>query len=174
MPNLTFRGAILRHFDVRRDEAGTFCRAHISADFSKPILEAMEWAEPMNGIKSANLDGKLTLQNFVFVPNGKELAQYQVDIEAAEAYDFQFHRIQAEANSESMKTELRFQIRTAATEAEHWLGQWLRNIGAGKGALKLNFSVQEAMKFDEQSPASKAEQGVLATKRGKGGEATTQ
>lgn len=164
MPAIHFRGAILRHFDVRRDEGGVFCRAHFTADYSAPVISAMGWEELPDGITSAKLEGRLDCQNFILTPNGKELAKdYEIDLPASEASDFQFFRVQGD-DGESTSMELRFIIRTTAQEAEMWLGKYMRSIGEGRGALKINHTKQEEL-FDEQSEPSKKTQREAAARK---------
>jgi len=155
MSQLTFRGAFLRFADLRhKKEAGVFARLHFTADLTKPVMEAMEWAEIPDCMNSAKLCGLLTARNLVLTPNQKELRKSEIQLDCNEVGDFQLFRVQDKDDKDSTRTELRFVARVVARGAIAVCEEYLRTVGTSQGALKIAYEDQGELAIEEK-PAGK-------------------
>src|SRR5260370_26525801 len=106
MPHtITFRGAFLRYADLRINEAGVFLRLHVTSELTKPVMEAMNWADVPEWVDSAKLEGVLSAQHLTLTPNQKQLKDHEIEMDASEVTDFQVARV---TENESTRIELRF------------------------------------------------------------------
>ncbi len=149
MPKLTFRGAFIRFVDLRYDEKSktTFTKLNITAAFSEPVREAMEWGEPPAGLASGKLDGEMVASHFILTPDGKELKQHEMQMDARQIGDFNFARVKV--GEDSHENELRFQIVTTVDGAAGQAEQYLRAIGKSGAQLRVNYEQQEALPLDD-------------------------
>lgn len=147
MPKLIFRGAFIRFVDLRYDEKSktTYNKINFTAAWTEPIRDAMEWGEPPAGFSQSKLDGDVVATHFILTPNGRELKQYELQLDAKEASAFEVVRVQ---DGESTSYELRFQVVSAAPDAEALIGNYIRNIGKGEGQLRVNFEEQEEIPLE--------------------------
>lgn len=158
MSKITFRGAHVRYFDVRKEkESAPFVRLHITAEMTNPVMEAMEWQPIPECVDKCNLGGILSSRNLILTPNQKELRDQEIELECSQVSDFQLHRI---ADGESRRTELRFIIRANEDKAPTLLWEYLRVVGQAEGALKISYSSQEKLPLGEDEPT---EEGALVT-----------
>lgn len=152
---LTFRGAYIRFADLRINEAGAFMRLHLTAELTKPVMEAMDWAEMPECIDSAKLEGTLSSQSLTLTPNQKELRDHAIVMDCSEVGDFQIVRV---TDKESTRTELRFVARVLQGGAEAWVGEYLRKVGQSESALKVSYVRQADLPLggptDEQRAAT--------------------
>lgn len=169
MPNMIFRGAWIRYFDVRMSEGGQFVRIHLTANFSKPVCEAMDWDPDLpKAIESAKLEGRKSATNLILTPNG-DLAKHEIQFAVNDISDFSVHRV-AEEGKESKRTELRFTARSPERIAKY-LEEYLAKIGEGQGQLKVSYEHQEDLPLQtdkQEEPAEDSEEqpstGTLARK----------
>jgi hypothetical protein len=150
MPNMLFRGAIIRDVDLRRDEGGNFCRLHVTADFSEPIREEMEWDDPGDAVKSAKLDGKLAGTKLIFSPNDKKLKDHEIELGCEEVNDFQYHRVKTDGGG--IAKEVRFIVRTAERGAGALLENYMAVLGEAPAAMKLQYTEQEDLDLQKDEP----------------------
>jgi hypothetical protein len=145
VPKLIFRAAYIRFTDLRYDEKSktTYTKINFTAAFSEPVREAMEWGEPPAGFVSAKLDGEMTATHFILTPNGRELKQHELQLDAREIGDFSLFRVKK--GEDSSENELRFQIVTTVDGSAALVEQYLRNIGRGEAQLRVNYEQQEEM-----------------------------
>jgi hypothetical protein len=150
MPKLLFRGTSIRFIDLRYDDKSksTYCKINLTAAFSEPVREAMQWGEPPAGFASAKLDGDFPATHLILTPNGKELKQHEIQITAKEIGNFELHRVKNEGG-DSTSNELRFQVVTADPEAAAKLREYIANIGKGEAQLRVNYEEQEEMELEE-------------------------
>lgn len=158
MPSLTFRGAFIRYFDCRLNESGTFTRIHGSADFSEPIREAMGWPQISSEIESCKLAGTLAGDNLVVSPTDKTLKQFEFQMGVGEVTDFEVVRVKEE-DGDSIRTELRFKIRTTAGTAAAQLYDYLSKVGKAPAAMKLRYSEQGSLTEETSEAVEKQEAG---------------
>lgn len=151
MPKLKFNSAVIRFVDLRFDLASktAFCKINLSAVFSEPVREAMEWGEPPAGFASAKLDGEFAATHLILTPKNKELQQHEVQITAKEIGNFELHRVKSESG-DSTTNELRFQIVTPDPEAAGKLSEYIANIGKGEASLRVNYEEQAEMELEGQ------------------------
>ena len=142
MNNITFRGAYIRFADLRINEAGVFCRLHLTAELTDPVAEAMSWDAIPECIDSAKLEGALTSQKLTLTPNQKQLADDAIEMECSEVSEFQVVRV---TENESTRTELRFTARVSQAGAIQWVENYLRTAGQDPGALKVSYVKQEEL-----------------------------
>ena len=154
MPYLTFRGSHVRYFDCRLQEGGAFTRIHASSDFSEPIREAMGWPQISSEIESCKLSGTLAGDNLVVTPADKTLKQYVFQMGVGEVTDFEVVRVKEE-DGESVRTELRYKIRTNASSAAAQLYEYLSTVGKAPAAMKLRYSEQGTL-TEQDGDASNA------------------
>jgi hypothetical protein len=145
---IIFRGARIRYVDVRREkEGGVFTRLHLAADYSPPVREAMDWGDMPECVSSARLNGALTAQNLILLPNAKELRQHEIQVECTEVNDFAVHSLKDD-EGEYAGTELRFIARSVQPGVAAILENYLRVIGNGDGQLKVSY-VKQGKLFGE-------------------------
>ena len=151
MPKLLFRGAFIRFVDLRYDEKSktTYTKINFTASFSEPIREAMEWGEPPAGFASADLDGQMAATHLILTPNGRELKQHELQLDAKEISAFKLVRVEDE--NETTHNELRFQVATTSADAAALLSQYLSTIGKGEGQLRVNYDAQSEMDLAEDA-----------------------
>jgi hypothetical protein len=147
---MTFRGVELRHFDVRRDEAGVFTRAYLTADYSKPTMDEMGWRDLPGSVNQAKLAGRVNARSFTMTPNDKEMQKQEIRLSALELSDFAYHHQEPGADGESGKTEIRFILRTGDVEADFRLGAWMRKVGGAIAVLEVDHEEQGQLNLEEK------------------------
>lgn len=147
MPKLIFRAAFVRFVDLRYDDKSknNYVKINFTAAFSEPVREAMEWGEPPSGFASAKLDGDLTANHFILTPDGKELLQHELQLNASGISGFEVHRVKV--GEDSHENELRFQVVTSAPGAAARLEAYLEVIGKGTAQLRVNYEQQEPLEM---------------------------
>jgi hypothetical protein len=140
---ITFRGATVRHFDVRQSPKGEgmWVNIHMSADFTDTLREAMDWEDLPESYKDADLSGDLAGVEMYLKPNGKELDQYALKLYIKTVDRFKVVSLK-QSEDDPDERELRFTITTNAKKAHVYLGSWVQYIGTGKGVLKVSYSAQ--------------------------------
>ena len=162
MSAITFRGAVLRYADLRRrEEAGVFARIHVTAEVTKPVMEAMDWQEIPTCVDSGKLDGILTARHLIWTPNQKELRSHEIQMEATEVGDFQFFRVRGD-DGQSTHAELRFIVRVSEPGAIAQLEDYMRTVGEARGALKITYTDQSKLPLDEQTEGEDDEPKTMA------------
>jgi hypothetical protein len=144
--NITFRGAVLKHFDVRQGKEGgdVFVRIHMSADYSDQVCEKMDWEPLSESIKECKLTGELLATNFILTPADKQLTQYELNFDISSVEDFQVVALKDD-EGDVCGRELRFVVRTPKDGVEAFCGQYIRRVGRHAGALKIGYTVQEKL-----------------------------
>lgn len=158
MPKLIFRGASIRFVDLRYDDKSksTYTKLNFTAQFSEPVREAMEWGEPPEGLATGNLDGEMNATHFILTPNGSELKQHEMQLDAKTIGAFQFVR-------SDDGNKLRFQIVTSVDGAAALAEQYLRVIGAGEAQLRVNYEQQEELDI---APAEEVQESLETSEGG--------
>lgn len=133
MPNLIFRGVVLRYVDMRLKDGIIFSRLHVAADMTRPVAEEMGWQAALDtdGWDSMRLAGILRISQLTMKVSG--LTQ-ELEIKAEEARDFIAARI-TDDDGNSVSRELRFLIVTndhPALVYEYW-----QAVGEAKAELKV-------------------------------------
>lgn len=149
MPNVTFRGAEIRYLDLRKDEAGVFARMHMTADFSKPVQEAMGWKDVPESIPSGKLSGALAATHMILTPNDKSLTKYEMQFDVSEVKDFSFT---SETDDDGRITgrKIRFVVVSPSVGIEAHVGNWLRAVGGVSAACKVGYAKQETLYREEE------------------------
>lgn len=147
--NITFRGAILKHFDVRQGKEGgdVFCRINFSADWSEQVRDKMEWEAVPDSITECKLTGSLLGTHLVLTPGDKQLKQHELQFDITSVEDFQVVSLKDD-EGDVRGRELRFVVRTPS-EAEGFLGQYIRRVGRHAGALKVSYAKQDKLDLGE-------------------------
>lgn len=164
MPTIIFRGAVIRHADLRfDDEAGGFFRIHLTAEWTAPVREAMAWEEVPDWVDRAKLVGLIAARHLILTPNGRELKQHELQIDISEVSDFQLVRMYDE-EGQPKRSELRFVARGTQRDAMALIEAYRHAVGRSPGQLKVTHEVQDKLELgEEQAPvvagaiASKAE-----------------
>jgi hypothetical protein len=158
VPKLIFRGASIRFVDLRYDDKSksTYTKLNFTAQFSEPVREAMEWGEPPEGLATGNLDGEMNATHFILTPNGSELKQHEMQLDAKTIGAFQFVR-------SDDGNKLRFQIVTSVDGAAALAEQYLRVIGAGEAQLRVNYEQQEELDI---APAEEVQESLETSEGG--------
>lgn len=151
MPNLILRGVHIRFIDIRAAEAGLFCRAHLTADYSDTIIREMGWQDLPASFDSAKLDGELVAHSAILTPNGKDEQKHELEFEADKVSDFSVHRVKD--GDDSTHTELRFIVRSVKEETASKLEDYWRKIGDGVAQMKLTYEKQGSL-LDEGGAAA--------------------
>ncbi len=160
MSHLLFRGAIIRHFDVRAGEDGIFARIHVTSDFSSPVREALDWDDVPDCVPSCKLTGKLDGRYAVLTPNQPPLRQHELQISVSDLSDFQLHRIQGK-DGESARTELRFIARTVQEGAAGLIENWMRRVGQETASLRIEYQIAEQKELFDKPDGGSEEQMTL-------------
>lgn len=144
--SITFRGAILKHFDVRQGKEGgdVFCRIHMSSDYSEQVREKMEWGEIPDSVTECKLSGSLLATNFILTPGDKQLRQFELNFDISSVEDFSVVALRNDDGDISGR-ELRFVDRTPKDGVEGFVGNYIRRVGRHAGALKIRYTVQEEL-----------------------------
>ena len=143
MPDkVTFRGARIRYFDGRTKEGNSYCRIHMSAEFTKPVMDAMDWEDPGHSVQKADLEGELIGTQFTLTPNDKKLREFGIalDINLANAF-----KIVTITDDEVSHRELRFVVRSPSADAVALVDNYLRKVGDAEAALIMSYTVQEEL-----------------------------
>lgn len=148
---VVFRGAWVRYVDLRYSEGGTYLRIYVTAEFTGPVMEAMKWEDPGRSVDGADLAGELVGTHMVLQPNEKKQREHEIKLDVNKIYDF---KLAVVTEKESTRRELRFIIRTPAPDAETVLGQYIRRVGNGQGALTISYSKQEELPMGEKTKPS--------------------
>jgi len=158
--SITFRGAILKHFDVRQGKEGgdVFCRIHISSDYSEQVQEKMEWEPIPESVTECKLTGSLLATNFILTPGDKQLRQFELNFDISSVEDFSVVAVRND-DGDICGRELRFVVRTPKDGVEGFVGNYIRRVGRHAGALKIRYSVQEELDLGtgESKPAADEE-----------------
>lgn len=150
--SITFRGAHVRYFDGRQEEGGAFCRIHMTAEFTGPVMEAMDWTDPGGSVTDAKLDGELHAINFILTPGDKQLKQYEMQFPIRSVEDFKVVTIEKD---EVKRRELRFVVRSSNEGVAAQVDNYIRRIGDHQGALKISYTAQSELELEESKPAEK-------------------
>jgi hypothetical protein len=121
---IRFRGASIRHLDMRMGEGAAFVRAHIQCDITPELAERFAWEiyhgdevnhRLISGLEgTTKLTGEVSLESITFKPNGFS-ADDTLNAVATTAEDFQLSRKKS-ADGESFDTSLRFVLVSQAWE----------------------------------------------------------
>lgn len=153
MDTITFCGVVLKHVEICRPKKGpVYIRVHFVAEVTEPVTEAMGWESVPECVEGAKLSGLLSGSKFVLSPADKALKDYEIQLSCLEVADFQIFRI--EKKDESVRSELRFVVRTDQESAETYLANWMRKIGGGEGVLKVSYNAtnpQANLPLDEKA-----------------------
>ncbi len=143
---ITFRGAIIKFFDVRQGKEGgdVFCRIHMSSDYSEQVREKMEWEQIPESITDCKLSGSLLATNFILTPGDKQLRQHELNFDISSVEDFSVVALRND-DGDICGRELRFVVRTPKDGVEGFVGNYIRRVGRHAGALKIRYSVQEEL-----------------------------
>ena len=144
--NILFRGAVLKHIDVRQGKEGgdVFCRIHMSADYSDQVRDKMDWEEIPESITDCKLKGALLATNFILTPADKQLDRYELNFDISSVEDFQVASLKDD-DGDVCGRELRFVVRTPKDGVEAFCGQYIRRVGRHAGALKIGYTVQDKL-----------------------------
>lgn len=145
---ITFRGAFIRYFDGRQEEGGAFVRIHMTSEFSTPVMEAMEWTDPGTSVTDAKLEGELHAINFVLTPGDKQLAAHEIQFDIRSVEDFKV--VTVHEKESSSRRELRYVVRSSASDVAAKVDQYIRRVGDHQGALVVSYTKQEEL-FDDKT-----------------------
>lgn len=154
--SITFRGAIMKHFDLRQGKEGgdVFCRIHMAADFSEPVRDKMGWEEIPNSVTDCKLTGELLGTHLILTPGDRQLHQHILQFDITSVEDFQVVALKDD-DGDVRGRELRFIIRTPKDGVEAFCGQYIRRVGRHAGALKVSYTKQEELPLGASEPAGK-------------------
>lgn len=139
---ITFRNVHLRYYDGRRkDESAPFVRLHLTADYSKPVAEAMGWPETIgDGVTDGSLSGRMAAVALILTPNDKMLKSRELQIECSEVSDFRFVAEKDEDTGRVVSAELRFIARSNQKGAAALLEDYWHAVGAEDAQMKLSYT----------------------------------
>lgn len=144
--SIIFRGAWIRYFDGRQEEGGAFVRIHMTAEFTKPVMDEMGWEDPGGSITDGKLEGELHATHFVLTPTDLRAEAIKFDIRSVE--DFKVVTIEKD---EVRRRELRFVVRSSASDAAALVDGYIRKIGDHQGALKVSYTKQETFPLEPKT-----------------------
>lgn len=157
---LQFTKAVIVSFD-RKSTGGT---AKISCSFTKPVCAAMEWGDPQDWQKSANLIGELASSLVEFIPNHSDLSKFAFDLKPAECvYAFNLARVQVKKGkgaktSVSYRTELHFAIDFTDPKGAEFLERYMLTVP--DSTLKVTYT-EEAKQETLPGVETDSKQGEL-------------
>jgi hypothetical protein len=150
--SIVFRGTHIRYFDGRQEEGGAFVRIHLTAEFSEPVMEAMDWEEPGSSVTDAKLDGELHGTHLILTPGDKLLSRSEIQFDIRSAEDF---KVVTVTEGDSKRRELRFIVRSSADGVAALVDQYIRVVGTHQGVLKISYVKQEQLPLQDAKPAEK-------------------
>lgn len=164
---ITFRGCLVRHFDFRRKEKVCFVRIHLTADYSTPVREKMDWSEMPVSITSAKLSGELNGTHFILTPANKEMQQHELQLDINSADGFEFISGQPKEDGGSRNTKLNFIVHTSKLGAETQVAGYMRALADSEGALRISYTKQEAMDLQpvKEAPSTETEEPPMSAKQ---------
>ena len=147
MATMTLRGVVIRYADLRFEREGAvFCRLHLQADLSGPVLAEMDWDAIPDGITTAKLTGKLTARTLTLTPSGKDLERHRIEIECSDVADFAVVPEKGE-DGEVSSHRLNCIARSQEIGAISKVEQYRRLIGDGPATAHLAYEKQAGL-FD--------------------------
>lgn len=132
------RGAGLKHCVTQEDEGGAFVRINAKADYSGPVMEAMEWPEIHDKLKKGEMDGELSEGSLSIVSQQALLdgSFPELTLTFESIKNFKFARVK-EKDQQSTHLELRFQIVSRDTHAAALCYEYKRAVKKSLGLLTL-------------------------------------
>ncbi len=154
----------MRYYDGRQNkEGGPFTRIHLSADFTQPICDAMEWGDPQDGAKSSKLEGSLSATNLIITPNGRELKQHEMQLNVQEIRDFTFVRGTTDEETGKVKADrLDFIAISVQPGAGALVESYIAMIGKGAGQLRVGYEEQSKMDLEKADPVDEDQRMISA------------
>jgi len=146
---IVFRGAYIRSFEFRNGDGDKHVRIQMTADWSAPVCEHMEWGDVPDGFAACDLIGKLAASTVIFTPSGRGLKDHEIEIGADDVSGFNLVPIK-DGEGEVTGRELRFTIKSTANEAAALLECYCKQIGRGVAQLKVSFAKQEVLPLTEE------------------------
>lgn len=155
MPTITFRGAFIRYVDMRYEpkSKAVYLKLNMTAAYSKPVREELNWAELPETSPDMGLDGDFTATEFTMIPNGLDASAFNLDATSMES--FSVHRVTSKTDKEKTEEELRFLIVTPDKHAAGKLAKYLDVVGVGLAQLKVKYNAQSAIENEASDQQEK-------------------
>jgi hypothetical protein len=144
--SILFRGCFIRYCDIRQGKEGgdLTCKIHLSADFSTPVREHMEWEEVGDSISSAKLNGALLANHMILTPGNRQIQNHELQIDITEVSNFEVSTVKDD-EGEPCGRKLNFQVKTSKDGAGAIVEQYMSRVGRHEGALKVSYVKQEVL-----------------------------
>ena len=150
MSTITFSGAIIRYAHLEKNMTR---RLYITANYTKPVREAMEWQEIADCETMAQLEGELHGQKLTLTPNDEKLRKFEVQLDCGLVTGFGVFRPQAKEDRESRKTELRFEVEIKSSGSMAEIENYKEKIGEAPAMLKILHAEQEKFQTEKAAAA---------------------
>lgn len=163
MSQIIIRGAQLRYFDGRVDEAGAFKRLHFRADLTREVCEDLGVEIPPDCIPSGKLATELIADHISFEPNGNlNSLGWQIGVE--KIGEFSFGTTKSKEDAETEETYLAFVALSRQKDAAAILENFHNSVGTGRGVLNVRYAEQGELTeaTDATTEQSEDEPGALA------------
>lgn len=149
MASMVLRGVTIRYADLRVEKEGAvFCRLHLQADLSRPVMDDMGWDEIPDCVTSpSRMTGALAGRTLSLVPNDKDLKRHGFDLECNDLGDFV---AVPQKNGEGAVTGHRLNCiaRSLEVSAISKVEAYCRLIGEGHAQMTVSYEKQESLNFD--------------------------
>ncbi len=158
---ISFTKAVIESFSRTR----TGGVAKISCSPTKSVGETMEWGEPVDWQKSANLIGELASSEVEFRPNHSDLEKFKFDLKPTGAI-YGFHTLRKEVKkgkgaktTKSFRTELHFSIDFTDPEGAGFLEKY--QLSVGESTLRVTYEKEAKQETLPGATAEDTKQGKL-------------
>jgi hypothetical protein len=150
---IIFRGAYIRSLELRNGD-DRHARIQMTADWTEPVRQHMEWDDAPEGFGACDLVGRLAASHIILTPNGKELKRHELQIAADDVNGFHLVPVK-DGEGDVTRRELRFTVKTTQPDAAAQIEAYCQAIGRGAGQLKVSYVKQDELPLgDQQEPIS--------------------
>lgn len=148
---ILFRGAFLRSILIHNPPSGEkYVSVNVTADYTTPVAEKMDWGEVPECVTGAKLKGKLLSTNLILTPADKELKKFELDLDIRTVDAFEVVCMKDE-EGETTHREMRFRVESGAKDAGALLEHYVAKLGRNKGAMKVSYTKQEELPLEESA-----------------------
>lgn len=158
LSQLIIRGAKIKELVVYMGSGGQrTVDIKMSAVWSKPVCEAMNWSFEPQGFENGGLEGKLMGVNLIMEPSDAALKDYRFDLGISEAGQFKL-KSKKDGEGNIGNRELEFVVVSIAPDAITVLENWVSHLGDGLGQAKIVFNAEEQGELDMESAEEKTDE----------------
>jgi hypothetical protein len=139
---VVFRGSEIREWKGLMDDDGKVTtRVRIKADFSEPVMEAMEWERIPDGVDKADLHGLLRGRTFGMTPTDKAIKKHAFEMDITEVRDFKYTSL-SNKDGDVQERFITFVIVSAAVGVSQKIEEYMRVVGRAPAAIQVSYETE--------------------------------